>query len=173
MLQRTLRTTLGLLAASAMLFGGVSTTAAYADDPNHTVARADGIRVPAAVAPMDSGNNGASVTGVGFCGNINVGNDCWTWINTTNGTPCPSGHFCIYTNVFASEGGKVFSFYHCRNGGSDWALQGWNGTGLWDNNNTGGAHGYLKNVNHSVLLNTAPGQFGTYNFVPVWFVQAC
>ncbi len=67
----------------------------------------------------------------------------------------------------------MFSFFHCRNGGSDWALRGWNGTGLYDNSNTGGAHAYLKGSGHNVLRNIAPGGSGPYDFVPVYYVQAC
>jgi len=143
------------------------------------VARADGTRVtsvaPQSVTVMDSGNDGAWVSGVGYCGNINVAGNCWTWINTTNGTECPSGHFCIYTNVYAYQGGKVFSFYNCRNGGSDWALQAWNGTGLYHNSNTGGAHGYIKGSSHNTLVggDIAPGGAGSFNFAPAWYIQAC
>ena len=138
---------------------------------------ADGARVTGAAslsaAVLDSGNNGASVTGVGYCGTINVAGDCWTYVNTSAGTPCPSGHFCIYTNVYAYQGGKVFSFYHCRNGGSDWALRAWYGTGLYHNSNTGGAHAYIKGASHNILRNIAPGGAASYNFSPAYYIQAC
>jgi len=154
-----------------------SAGAVRANDSTSTAVRADGIRVtsaaPQSVTVLDSGNNNAGVVGVPYCATINVAADCWTWVNTTSGTPCPAGHFCIYTNVYAFEGGKVFSFYHCRYGGSDWALQAWNGTGLYNNSNTGGAHAYIKGSSHNTLLNTAPGDRGEYNFVPAYYVQAC
>lgn len=73
----------------------------------------------------------------------------------------------------ASQGGGVFSFYRCGNGGSDWALRAWNGTGYFHNSNTGGAHAYLKGSGHNILWNIAPGDSGSYNFAPVYYVQAC
>ena len=127
---------------------------------------------PTAVA-LNSGNDGAYVTGVGYCSNINVAGDCWTYVNKTNGTPCPSGHFCIYTNSYAYQGGKVFSFYHCRYGGSDWALHAWYDTGFYHNSNTGGAHAYIKGASHNVLKNIAPGDANWYNFAPAYYIQAC
>src|SRR5512142_2010764 len=153
------------LAGTAALVPATAAHASTAADVHAgSVVLADGTRgaVPAArpATALDAGNDGAWVSGVGQCNNIGGTTDCWTWIDTTNGTPCPSGHFCIYTNTLAREGGKVFSFYHCRNGGSDWALQAWNGTGFWNNNNTGGKHGLIKGINHNVLVDTSPGQDG-------------
>jgi hypothetical protein len=149
---------------------GIGAGPAYAG----TTVGADGTTVAApSVTIQDSGNANATVIGVPFCSNINVQADCWTWVNTNFGTPCPSSHFCIYQHTTAAEGGKVFSFFHCRNGGADWALQAWNGTGLYHNSNTGGAHAFLKDNNHVVKLNTAPGNAGPYNYRPIWFVQAC
>jgi hypothetical protein len=173
----TLRRTLGLLIASAALFVGLGAGVAYADGSAGTAVRADGTRVtatPQAVTPLDAGNNGSWVSGVGQC-DINQNRDCWAWVNTSNGTACPSGHFCIYQNVYAAEGGKVFAFYHCTNGGSEWALHGWNGTGYYHNSNTGGAHGYLKGSSHNVLPrgDIGPGGAGSYDYRPVWFVRAC
>ena len=140
-------------------------------------ALADGTRVAGGTARtaalLNSGNNGAYVTGVGYCSNINVAGDCWTYVNKTNGTPCPSGHFCIYTNSYAYQGGKVFSFYHCRYGGSDWALHAWYDTGFYHNSNTGWAHAYIKGVSHNVLKNIAPGDADWYNYAPAYYVQAC
>ena len=154
-----------------------SAGALRANDSSSAVVQANGTRVtgvaPQSATVLDSGNNGAWVTGVGYCSNINVNGDCWTWVNTSTGTACPSGHFCLYTNVYAYEGGKVFSFYHCRNGGSDWALQAWNGTGLYDNESVGGAHAYIKGASHNVLVNAAPGVWDDYYFVPAYYVQAC
>jgi hypothetical protein len=171
-----LRKPLGLLIALAALLVGLSVGTAYASDSAGTTVRADGTRVTAAARPaaaLDSGNDGAWVTGVGYCSNINQNGDCWTWVNRTSGTPCPSGHFCIYHNVYASEGGKVFSFYHCRNGGSDWALQAWNGTGLYDNNNVGGKHAYIKRSNRTTLRDIAPDEYDRLDFRPAYYVQAC
>lgn len=169
----TMVAAIGLLAAL-----GATTASAVPSlqASDHQVARADGTQARAASTSanlMDSGNNGAWVSGVGYCGSINQNADCWTWVNTSTGTPCPSGHFCIYTNVWASEGGKVFSFYHCKNSGRDWALQNWNGVGLFNNNNDGGARAYIKGSSHNVLKTTSPGDRGSYDFRPAWYVQAC
>ncbi|MGI5415568.1 hypothetical protein [Actinomadura luteofluorescens] len=172
MAPRTMSKALGLVIGLMVLLAG--TGAAHAAGPGGAV-RADGTRIAsaAAQAPRDHGNDNASVVGVPYCANINVSADCWTWINTTSGTPCPNGHFCIYTNVLAAEGGKVFSFFHCRRGGSDWVLRAWNGVGLYDNSNTGGAHAFIKGIAHNVLVNVAPGTDGSYNFRPAYYVQAC
>lgn len=154
---------------------GAATGATGATGATAAAVRADGTHAtasPAAVTPLDSGNNGAWVSGIGQC-SISSTSDCWGYVDTTNGTPCPSDHFCIYQNVYASEGGKVFSFYHCRNGGSDWALENWNGTGLYDNNNSPGTHAYIKGSSHNVLVNIPQGVDGSYNFIPAYFVQAC
>ncbi|MBT2209786.1 hypothetical protein [Actinomadura sp. NEAU-AAG7] len=146
----------------------MSTGTAYAQD---SAARADGTRVTAPThqtTGLNSGNDNASVDGVGQCA-INQSKDCWAWIDKQNGTPCPSGHFCIYTNVWANEGGKVFSLYRCR----DFTLRRWNGEGLYHNSNTGGAHGYLKGSGRNVLKDVAPGESGPYDFGPVYYVRAC
>ena len=180
---RTVLATLSIacLAALVPTAANASTTAGTvrANDSASAIVQADGTRVtgvaPQSVTVLDSGNDGAWVSGVGYCSNINVNADCWTWVPST-GIYCPSGHFCIATNVYASEGGKVFSFYHCRNGGSDWALQGWNGTGLYYNNNANAAPAYIKGVSHNVLNppgSIAVGAGGSFNFVPAWYVQAC
>lgn len=173
----TLRKILGLLIVPVVLLlglsVGVATTAGATTGA--TAVRADGTRVtvaPAAVTPQDSGNNGAWVSGIGQC-SISSTSDCWAYINTTSGTPCPANHFCIYQNVYASQGGKVFSFYHCRNGGSDWALEGWNGVGLYDNDDSAGTHAYIKGSSHNVLVNIPQGASNSYNFIPAYFVQAC
>jgi hypothetical protein len=151
----TLRRAFGLLVAPLLLVVGAAGAAA-ADSQ---------------VAPR-TGNDGAWVQGVGQC-DISSHHDCWAWIDRANGTPCPNGHFCIYEAAVAAEGGKVFAFYHCTDGGSDWALHGWNGPGYYHNSNSGGGHGRLKDVDHHVLLNSAPGTSGPYNFKRVWFVRAC
>ncbi|GAA4372150.1 hypothetical protein GCM10023088_25470 [Actinomadura verrucosospora] len=173
MAPRTLRKALGLVICLTVLLAGSG--AAYAAGPGGGSVRADGKRVAPAAAPVqqDHGNDNASVVGVPYCANIYVSADCWTWINTTSGTPCPTGHFCLYTNVLAAEGGKVFSLFHCRRGGADWALRAWNGTGLYDNSNTGGAHAFIKGIAHNVLVNVPPGTDGTYDFRPAYYVQAC
>ncbi|GAB7045496.1 hypothetical protein [Catenuloplanes indicus] len=127
-----------------------------------------------AMAPASAlaGNENASVTGVGYCANLNVAADCWTNEGTTH-VACPVSHFCLYTNLTPAAGGKVFSFYHCRRNGSDWALQNWNGEGWYYNNNDGGARAYIKNRNRATIANPAPGQGAAFNFVPAWYVQAC
>ena len=72
-----------------------------------------GLFLGAAPAHADAGNNGASISGVPFCSNINVKADCWTNENTT-AVDCPPAHFCLYTNVTPTTGGKVFALFHCR-----------------------------------------------------------
>ncbi|NUP52719.1 MAG: hypothetical protein HOW97_36165 [Catenulispora sp.] len=119
-----------------------------------------------------TGNEDAWVHGVAQC-DIDSPQDCWTWIDPVHGTPCPAGHFCLYTARRAYEGGKVFSFYHCADNGKDWALHGWRGVGYYHNSDTGGAHGYLKEANHRVILNAAPGTSGIYDFTSTWFLRAC
>lgn len=165
-----------LVAAVALLLGlsvGVANAAGAAT--GGSVVRADGTRVtaaPAAIAPMDSGNSGAWVSGIGQC-SISSTSDCWGYVNTTNGTPCPADHFCIYQNVYASQGGKVYSFYHCKNSGSDWALENWNGVGLYDNEDSAGTYAYIKGSSHNTLVKVAQGSYASYNFVPAYYVQAC
>jgi hypothetical protein len=171
------------LAACAMEVDGDQETGSAqseltSDVDSGTTVGADGTTVAApSVTIQDSGNANATVIGVPFCSNINVQADCWTRVNTSFGTPCPSGHFCIYQHTTAAEGGKVFSFFHCRNGGADWALQAWNGIGFYHNSNTGGAHALLKDNNHVERLNIAPPpspkNAGSTNYKPIWFVQAC
>ncbi|ACU70345.1 hypothetical protein Caci_1422 [Catenulispora acidiphila DSM 44928] len=116
------------------------------------------------------GGSGPSVTGMGQCATSSAA-DCW---NTAagNGSDCHSGHFCIYTGTNYS--GKVFSFYHCKYNGGDWALQNWLSAGSYINDNSGGTDAYTKDQNHNVITATAPGSRSTnYNFNPVYFVQAC
>jgi len=158
----TLRRTLGLLAAPALLVVGATGVAAAgsADRPGQP-----------SVSPRST-NSGASVAGVGQC-DIASNSDCWAWIDPTNGTPCPDGHFCVYTGSAAGPGVKIFSFYHCTDNGSEWALQNWDGEGYYHNSNAGGAHAYLKDVNHNVLMDSAPASSGGYDFTPVWYVRAC
>jgi hypothetical protein len=181
---RTVLATLSIacLAALVPTAANASTNsgAVRANDSASLAIQADGTRVtgvaPQSVTVLDSGNDGAWVSGVGYCSNINVNADCWTWVNTSGTTVCPAGHFCIATNVHYYEGGKIFSFYHCRNGGSDWALQGWNGTGLYANGNTGGASAYIKNINHVTINPPGPipvGAVDDFNFVPAYYIQAC
>lgn len=113
---------------------------------------------------------GPSVTGMGQC-NTSTAADCW---NTAagNGSDCYSGHFCIYTGTGYT--GKVFSFYHCRYNGGDWALQNWLSAGSYINRNSGGTDAYTKDQNHNVITASAPGTSNSnYNFDPVYFVQAC
>lgn len=117
-------------------------------------------------------NGGASVAGVGQC-DISSHHDCWAWIDPVHGTACPDGHFCLYTARVASEGGKVFSFYHCGDNGADWALHGWREVGYYHNSDTGGAHGYLKDAHHRVILNAAPGTSSIYDYTYTWFLRAC
>jgi hypothetical protein len=119
-----------------------------------------------------TGNDGAWVQGLGQC-DIGSHRDCWAWIDPVAGTACPDGHFCVYTAKVASEGGKVFSFYHCTHSGRDWALHGWSGVGYFHNSDSGGAHAYLKDANHRVLLDAGPGASGPYDYTSVWFVRAC
>ncbi|GAB3427146.1 hypothetical protein [Flindersiella endophytica] len=167
----------------AVLTLAATSTSASASDGGTTGTglRPDGTRItataaPATVTPQD--NEGAWVSGVGQC-DINQARDCWTWVNTSTGTPCPSSHFCIYTNDTLAEGGKVFSFYHCTNGGSEWALQNWTGYGFYSNSNSGGAHALIKDVNHRTLPGgdippyPANGYHGSFYFRPAWFIRAC
>lgn len=173
---------LGLIVAPVMLMIGLTADVATAAGATATGAnaagtavRADGTRVaaPAAVTPQDSGNNGAWVSGIGQC-SISSTSDCWGYINTTSGTPCPANHFCIYQNQYAYQGGKVYSFYHCHNGGSDWALENWNGTGEYHNSDSPGTHAYIKGSSHNVLVNIPQGADNDdYNFIPAYYVQAC
>jgi len=164
------------LVCAAMLIPAAGPASASAGimlgaDSGTNGARADR-QVSQSASTLATGNENASVTGVGYCSDINVNADCWTWEND-NAVPCPSSHFCIYTEVSASWTSKVFSFWHCRRNGSDWAMQNWNGDGFYHNNNSGGAHAYIKGVNHNVLVNVPVGGFSSYNFVPAWYIQAC
>ena len=116
------------------------------------------------------GGSGPSVTGMGQC-NTSSAADCSNRA-VGNGSDCYSGHFCIYTGT--NYTGTVFSFYHCRYNGGDWALQNWLSSGSYINNNSGGSDAYTKNQNHAVITASAPGSRSTnYNFDPVYFVQAC
>jgi hypothetical protein len=160
-------------------FAVLAPTAAHASTSADTIVQPDGTRVtatPSRIASVQaSGNANATVIGVGFCSNLNVKSDCWTNVNPSTGTACPTGHFCIYTKTTAAAGGKVFSFYHCRNGGSDWALQAWDDWGFYHNSNTGNAHGFIKDNNHRTLTggDIPVGGRGTFYYLPAWFVQAC
>ena len=116
------------------------------------------------------GGSGPSVTGMSQCA-TSSNNDCW---NTAagNGSDCYTGHFCIYTGT--NYTGTVFSFYHCRYNGGDWALQNWLSAGSYINDNSGGTDAYTKDQNHNVITATTPGsRNANYNFDPVYFVQAC
>lgn len=116
------------------------------------------------------GGSGPSVTGMGQCATSSA-NDCW---NTAagNGSDCYSGHFCIYTGT--NYTGTVFSFYHCKYNGGDWALQNWLSAGSYINDNSGGSDAYTKDQNHNVITASAPGNSNSdYNFNPVYYVQAC
>jgi hypothetical protein len=116
------------------------------------------------------GGSGPSVTGVSQC-DTSSNADCW---NTAagNGSDCHSGHFCIYTGTGYT--GTVFSFYHCRYSGGDWALQNWVAAGSYINDNSGGTDAYTKDQNHNVITASPPGDSNTnYNFNPVYYVQAC
>lgn len=181
----TLRRVLGLLAASAVLVAAAAGTASAANTDGRGPVRPDGSRIgvttparghghgsvsPASQSPRD--NEGAWVSGVGQC-DITSNSDCWSYIDPANGTACPDGHFCIYTSQTAGPGVKIFSFYHCTDGGADWALQDWNGEGYFHNSNAAGAHGFLKDGSHNVLKDVTPGDSGAYDFTPVWFVRAC
>lgn len=168
--QTILRKTIGSLVASvAMLVGLSAGPAAYADD---TVGTRLAINAPSSATPL-GGNDNASVDGIGYCANLNVAADCWTWASTSAPTPCPSGHFCLYTNRFVAEGGKVFSFYHCRRNGADWVLRNWLTYGLYRNSNTGGARAYIKDINHSPMVDPLPGEGDVFWFYPAYYVQAC
>ncbi|WP_242902001.1 hypothetical protein [Actinomadura terrae] len=165
-----LRRTLGPIAALAVIAAAMSTGTAYAQDPAGTSKRPDGTRVTTpehGPTGLNSGNENASVDGVGQCA-LDQKKDCWDWI-ATNGTPCPSSHFCIYTVTRAGEGGKIFALYHCR----EFHLRRWNGDGYYSNANTGGAPGYLKGQSHEVLRKVNPGEASQYPFAPVYYVQAC
>ena len=116
------------------------------------------------------GGSGPSVTGMGQC-DTSSNNDCW---NTAagDGSDCYSGHFCIYTGT--NYTGTVFSFYHCRYNGGDWALQNWLSAGSYINDNSGGTDAYTKDANHNVITASAPGDTNTdYDFNPVYYIQAC
>ena len=160
MTQTTLRKALGLLIALPMVLVGISAGTAFAGEAGGEPT----------VTIMDAGNKNATVTGVPFCSNINVNADCWTWESST-AVPCPNAHFCLYTNRHAAPGGKIFALYHCR----EYALQAWLDSGFVENNNTGGAAGFLRGSNHATLpggfIVAHTGKF--YNFYPVWFVKAC
>ena len=68
----------------------------------------------------------------------------------------------------------MFSFYHCKYNGGDWALQNWLSAGSYINHNSGGTDAYTKDANHNVITASAPGsRSANYNFNPVYFVQAC
>ena len=116
------------------------------------------------------GGSGPSVTGMNQC-DTSANADCW---NTAagNGSDCYSGHFCIYTGT--NYTGTVFSFYHCRYNGGDWALQNWLSAGSYINDNSGGTDAYTKDQNHNVITASPPGETNpNYNFDPVYFIQAC
>ena len=116
------------------------------------------------------GSSGPSVTGMGQC-NTSAAADCWN-AAVGNGSDCYSGHFCIYTGTGYT--GTVFSFYHCRYNGGDWALQNWLSAGSYINRNSGGTDAYTKDQNHNVITASAPGNVNSnYNFDPVYFIQAC
>ena len=116
------------------------------------------------------GGSGPSVTGIGQC-STSSNADCSSPA-AGNGSDCHSGHFCIYTGTNYS--GTVFSFYHCKYNGGDWALQNWLSAGSYINDNSGGTDAYTKDQNHNVITASAPGSRSTnYNFDPVYFVQAC
>jgi len=81
---------------------------------------------------------------------------------------CPVGNFCIYTGT--NYTGRVFWLYYCR----EYSLTRWNDFGSFFNNNSGGAHGYIRNQDHSLRLDTAPGEKASvYDFKPVWYITAC
>jgi hypothetical protein len=116
------------------------------------------------------GGSGPSVTGVSQCATSSNA-DCYS-AAAGNGSDCHSGHFCIYTGT--NYTGTVFSFYHCKYNGGDWALQNWLSAGSYINDNSGGTDAYTKDANHNVITATAPGSRSTYyNFNPVYYVQAC
>lgn len=116
------------------------------------------------------GGSGPSVTGMSQCA-TSLNADCYS-AAAGNGSDCHSGHFCIYTGTNYS--GTVFSFYHCKYNGGDWALQNWLSAGSYINDNSGGTDAYTKDANHNVITATAPGSRSTnYNFDPVYYVQAC
>ena len=116
------------------------------------------------------GGSGPSVTGMSQC-NTSSNADCWNSA-AGNGSDCYTGHFCIYTGTGYT--GTVFSFYHCRYNGGDWALQNWLSAGSYINRNSGGTDAYTKDQNHNVITATAPGDANSnYDFNPVYYVQAC
>jgi hypothetical protein len=116
------------------------------------------------------GGSGPSVTGMGSC-STSLNADC-SAPAAGNGSDCYSGHFCIYTGT--NYTGTVFSFYHCRYNGGDWALQNWLSAGSYINHNSGGTDAYTKDQYHNVITATVPGsRNANYNFDPVYFVQAC
>ena len=116
------------------------------------------------------GGSGPSVTGMSQCATSSNA-DCYS-AAAGNGSDCHTGHFCIYTGTNYS--GTVFSFYHCKYNGGDWALQNWLSAGSYINDNSGGTDAYTKDANHNVITATTPGSRSTnYNFDPVYYVQAC
>lgn len=116
------------------------------------------------------GGSGPSVTGMSQC-STSLAADCWN-AAAGNGSDCYTGHFCIYTGT--NYTGTVFSFYHCRYNGGDWALQNWLSAGSYINRNSGGTDAYTKDQNHNVITASAPGNVNAdYNFDPVYFIQAC
>ena len=167
------RKVLALLVAPALLVIGLGAGVASAQSSSVTVLP-DGTRVTgsSAAVPMTTygGNPNASVVGV-TQGSISGTGDHWAYIDPNNGTPCPSGHFCIYTDTYAHSGVKVFSFYHC----SHWALRNWVDAGWYNNANSGGAHGYLEDrVGHTYPGgDIAPGGRGAFDFYPINYVKAC
>ncbi|MBW8804532.1 MAG: hypothetical protein JF587_11870 [Catenulisporales bacterium] len=173
------RKALALLVAPALLVIGLDAGVASAHSATATVTvLPDGTRVTgsSAAVPMTTygGNPNASVDDVPP-GDIGATGAHWAYIDPYYGTPCPSGHFCIYTDTHAHSGVRVFSFYNCTAPHGDWTLRNWVDAGFYDNENFGGAHGYLEDYpghTHSGG-NIPPGASGSYDFYPINDVKAC
>lgn len=83
--------------------------------------------------------------------------------------PCPFEWFCAYPNP--GFGGTPIKMFNC---GVDVAIP-WVGNGSWNNNQTRGTRARFKDINHRVIATTAgaPSADNSYNWTPVYFVQAC
>lgn len=118
------------------------------------------VATPGAAVAGPNDNRSATVSGVAAVAAAN----------------CPTANFCLYTE--RGFRGKMFKLFHCK----VYSLHGWNGSGSWQNSNTGGAVATIMRQNRSELVSSNPPSSGLpyanssdadFNFVPAWFVKAC